>query len=121
VRDYPVRPLACRLFGIAAARGKRGETRFKACPEHRRMDAYISRGAEDILGTGPPVISDYGATLATLDPQNEGSMPVKEAVTAALNKLRLLEQFILADLFGGFPPRPSEERGPALPLISMDE
>lgn len=90
---YSARPLICRLFAFSGSYGKDGLVRYKPCKhmeevEHRTMEEPELRRQFGML---PPVMADLAREADCLLPGSAGiTMPLREAVPPAVDKIRYL-------------------------------
>ena len=102
---YDGRCLICRLFGYTGDRGKDGRPRWKPCKflpvgsgdaagDLRRQ--YGEQELLDRFGVFPPLMSDITAQVLALTPDNIGERrSLREALPAAIGKIRMLQRFTL--------------------------
>ncbi|MBN1520093.1 MAG: YkgJ family cysteine cluster protein [Spirochaetales bacterium] len=114
---YASRPLICRLFAFSAVRDKHGTAAYSLCrlmpagPGTPRSAANGDLAAA--FGAEPPVMGDYGAELAALDPGSAGGrLPLHEALPPAI--MRVL---FMAGL-GTNPENDGPNLSPPLPQAS---
>jgi uncharacterized protein len=96
---YPARPLVCRLFGAAGVHDREGRASFRLCV-HMPL-AFIPPGGNEnrsftgtelvrLFGSEPPLMADYGASLAALSPSDVTHRQlIVEALPAALARVAL--------------------------------
>ena len=69
---YAYRPLICRLYGFSANRDKKQSPIFVGCPMIREAFPKEYGAAENLSDQKSevvPVMSDYGAQIAAVDPE----------------------------------------------------
>ncbi|MGP1577067.1 MAG: YkgJ family cysteine cluster protein [Treponema sp.] len=105
---YEGRCLICRLFGYSGNYGKDGNLRWKACkymdyrPDilveqtHRQ---YNEEELHHIFGAVPPNMHTISTQLIALNPENTHPLPLRIALPAALEKLKMILRFLT-------PPEP---------------
>jgi Fe-S-cluster containining protein len=105
---YEARPLICRMFAFSATRDKRGVPTFSVCK--KGLSANGSRTATgdsllEVFGVMPPVMSDMGSELASIDPDSSvdrKALPI--ALTEALSRVLFLVGMKDDDPLGNGPP-----------------
>ena len=100
---YGGRCLICRLFGYSGDRGKDGRPRWKPCKflPLQELDGGLDGGRQydeaELLarfGTVPPIMADITAQVTALMPDSiTDRLPLREALPAAIAKIRMLERF----------------------------
>ena len=102
---YAGRCLICRLFGYSGDYGKDGKRRWRPCRfypdgelarhlpplEHRQ---YTEDELVLLFGNTPPAMSDCIGQALALTPGNDGTtVPLRDALPAAIRRLELVIQF----------------------------
>lgn len=112
-RAYGGRCLICRLFAHSGTRGKDMRVHWKPCKfiegtgkdrEHRE---YAETELIERFGCFPPDMAQAAARLIALNPENTETRPLREALPAAIEKLKLILRFLT-------PPEPNSPE-PDLP------
>ena len=109
-RAYGGRCLICRLFAHSGTRGKDMRVHWKPCKfiegtgEHRE---YGETELIELFGCFPPDMAQAAARLIALNPENTETRPLREALPAAIEKLKLILRFLT-------PPEPNSPE-PDLP------
>jgi len=106
---YEGRCLICRLFGYSGDRGKDGKKRWKPCRFYpaEQLDAhvpplthrqYTEGEMQDLFGCVPPAMSDCMEQALSLTPESsEDTHPLRQALPAAIRKLKLIIAFNSSD------------------------
>ncbi len=105
---YEARPLICRMFAFSATRDKVGAPTFSVCK--KGLSAKGGRSATgdallEVFGVVPPVMSDMGSELASIDPDSSGdrkALPL--ALSEALSRVLFLIGMKHDDPLGNGPP-----------------
>jgi len=87
---YEVRPLVCRLFGLSARRGKKGDLELCTCRVIREQDPAAIRRAQIGISEGlpVPVVQDIFMRIASMDPSKGfRRLPINRALEEALEYL----------------------------------
>lgn len=91
---YEARPLICRMFAFSAVRDKQGEASFSVC--RLGLSGSGARSAKgsglvEAFGLEPPVMSDLGSELASIEPESAGDRkPLPQALSLALSRVMFL-------------------------------
>ncbi|MEL3906941.1 MAG: YkgJ family cysteine cluster protein [Treponema sp.] len=104
---YGGRCLICRLFGYSGDHGKDLTIRWKPCKYmHLAADAAIQKGRQysgeemqALFGAVPPGMSSASAQLLSFNPDDTHPQPLRTALPAALEKLKMILRFLT-------PPEP---------------
>jgi len=91
---YEARPLICRMFAFSAMRDKFGEPTFSVCSKGTSAKGGRSASGaalREVFGAMPPVMSDMGSDLASIEPEAAGNRkPLPEALMEALSRVLFL-------------------------------
>lgn len=104
---YAARPLICRMFAFSSTRDKLGRPTFAACSRAETGKARRKASGEELssaYGAEPPVMADFGAKLAAIDPS---SASVREELPRALSSALAKVLFLV-----GLPERDPSNDGP---------
>ena len=110
---YGGRCLICRLFGHSGTRGKDMKIHWKPCKfiegigKNREHREYDETELIELFGCFPPDMAQAAARLIALNPENTETRPLREALPAAIEKLKLILRFLT-------PPEPNSPE-PDLP------
>lgn len=111
---YEARPLICRMFAFSSTRDKLGRPTFAACGRATVASAPRRAVGADLVkayGSEPPVMADFGARLAAIDP---AAAPERRALPKALSAA-LSKVLFLIGLPDGIPPGAGPHLRPPLP------
>lgn len=86
---YAIRPLVCRLFGMAVSKDKEGRPAFRNCRWNERK-IEISKENLELNRKVLVTMSDYGMELEYLQPGDPKTYPLLEALERAIYKIRFL-------------------------------
>jgi len=112
-RAYGGRCLICRLFAHSGTRGKDMRVHWKPCKfiegigKNREHREYGEAELIALFGCFPPDMAQAAARLIALNPENTETRPLREALPAAIEKLKLILRFLT-------PPEPNSPE-PDLP------
>lgn len=87
---YSVRPLVCRMFGVAGTKDKRGEVRISLCHQIRERDPEALERTGRALREGAeiPIFHPTFMKIASLEPGNGyRTLPINQAFREALGYL----------------------------------
>jgi Fe-S-cluster containining protein len=91
---YEARPLICRMFAFSATRDKRGSPSFSVCRHGLSASGTRSAKGEGLMeafGAAPPVMSDMGSELASIEPESSGDRKaLPDALVEALSRVLFL-------------------------------
>ena len=105
---YDGRCLICRLFGFSGDTGKDSHIRWKPCKHMESIDKemtdntghqYSEQEMQEQFGATPPDMYSSASRLLALNPEDTRPRPLRVALPAAIQKLKLLLQFLT-------PPEP---------------
>ena len=86
---YGVRPLVCRLFGASAVRDKNGHAEFGNCKWNTRALHISSENLEN-HGDELVIMGDYGMRLEEIQPDDNQTYPLDEALEKAIYKIKFI-------------------------------
>ncbi len=118
---YEGRALICRLFGYSGDTGKDGKTRWKPCKlvdEEFLMKGFTKRQYKEeeiitLTGALPPVMSVFLREALAIMPDEAGiTIPLREALPKAIQKLQLILSFIE-------PPGPNSPNNTPTPTAPL--
>jgi Fe-S-cluster containining protein len=92
-KQYPWRPLLCRLFGFSAVLDKHGRPRVALCRAIRNADPRAEARANRVLAEGlnPVVIPHWARRVSSLNPHlGQRRYPINQALKLALEKVGFL-------------------------------
>jgi len=110
---YPIRPMICRMFGFAAARGKMGDVRFAPCRHMKRSSP--SSGIPGIEPADVPIFAHVQSELLAFAPAEVAVLkPFPDAIAEAIERELLLRRLAALE-------QPSDDeipdRDPTLPTL----
>lgn len=101
---YEGRALICRLFGYSGDLDKNGKHRWKPCKFYQGLlknnlekRQYSEEELSALCGDLPPVMSQAMSQALSLTPEDPKTYPLREALPAALLKLKLILRFLGPD------------------------
>lgn len=105
---YEARPLICRMFAFSATRDKSGKPTFSVCKKGLSAKSVRTASGDsliEIFGAMPPVMSDMGSELVSIDPDSSvDRKALPQALTEALSRVLFLVGMKDDDLLGNGPP-----------------
>ncbi len=105
---YEARPLICRMFAFSATRDKLGAPTFSVCKKGLSANGIRSASGDaliEVFGAMPPVMSDMGSELASIDPDSSvDRKALPQALTEALSRVLFLVGMKDDDPLGNGPP-----------------